>query len=205
MVWAALSGQVELALGTAIFLELFWLDFFPAGTFIPPQSLLSFALVLTTASLLDVTGPQGLALIIAAALPMAWAGSRLERFQRALQDATYNALVHSTRNSTGGLSLKLVRRSLLQTAGLSMLLFMVAQLLFYSVFKFVFAAFGETIGTIPISWPHLWVLATLGPLLSLRHRLPYLYFLGALGVTGIVLWMLTLAGTDVSALLKGSP
>jgi mannose PTS system EIIC component len=205
MVWAALSGQTELALGTAIFLELFWLDFFPAGTFIPPHGLLSLALVLTTAALLDVTGPQGVALIITAALPMAWAGSRLERFQRALQDSSYNALVHSTRNSTGRLPMTLVQGSIVQIAALSFLLFAAAQLIFYWVFRFLFATFGETIGTIPISWPHLWVLATLGPLLSLRHRLPYLYFLGALGVTGIVLWLLTLAGPDVIGLPKGFP
>jgi mannose PTS system EIIC component len=178
-------------MGTAIFLELFWLDFFPAGTFIPPQSLLSLFLVLTTATLLGVESPQEIALLLAAALPMGWLGSRLEWFQRSLQDSTYNIVINSARSGSGYAPGKLVQRSLVHTLVLSFLLFLAAQTLFFFAFRLYFQAMGGTVRSIPLDWPHLWVLASLGPLLSLRHRLPYLYLLAALVIAGAALWLLT--------------
>ena len=181
-----------MALGTAVFLELFWLDFFPAGTFIPPQSLLALFLVLTTATLLGVDSPPEIALLLAAALPMGWVGSRVERFQRSLQDVSYNVLVNSARRGSGYAPGKLVKRSLAQTVVLSFLLFLALQTLFLFTFRAVFAAAGDIVRAVPLGWTHLWVIATLGPLLSLRHRVPYLYLLGAAGIVGAALWLLTL-------------
>jgi mannose PTS system EIIC component len=178
-------------MGTAIFLELFWLDFFPAGTFIPPQSLLSFFLVLTTASLLGLEGVQEIALILVAALPLGWLGSRLEWFQRTLQDATYNSLINSARSGSPFAPGKLVKRSLIQTMALSFLLFLAAQVLFLFTFRFVFSSWGEPISSVPMQWAHLWVLGSIGPLVSLRHRVPYLFLLVGLGVAAGALWLLT--------------
>jgi mannose PTS system EIIC component len=178
-------------MGTAIFLELFWLDFFPAGTFIPPQSLLSLFLVLTTASLLGLEEPQGIALLLVAALPLGWLGSRLELFQRSLQDATYNSLINTARSGSPFAPGKLVKRSLIQTMALSFFLFLAAQMLFLFTFRFVFSAWGESIGSVPLHWAHLWVLASIGPLVSLRHRVPYHFLLAGLGVAAGALWLLT--------------
>ena len=42
--WALFTWQIQPALGAGIFFELLWLDLFPAGTFIPPQSLLALSI-----------------------------------------------------------------------------------------------------------------------------------------------------------------
>jgi len=45
--WSLFSGQKDISLNLGIFFELLWLDLFPAGTFIPPQSVYAVLLTLS--------------------------------------------------------------------------------------------------------------------------------------------------------------
>ncbi|WP_243366695.1 hypothetical protein [Fundidesulfovibrio soli] len=38
------------------------------------------------------------------------------------------------------------------------------------------------LGRIPMTWPHLWVIASIGVVLSLRHRPAYAILLGGVGL-----------------------
>ncbi|MFW6324415.1 MAG: hypothetical protein ACOC0U_05055 [Desulfovibrionales bacterium] len=175
-------------MGTAVFLELFWLDFIPAGTFIPPHSILSIFLTFATISLLDLTTSSEIALVLVATVPLAWLGSRVEEFQRTLQNSSYNSLVTRIRR---GLSspVRLIGRSVLQSFLLQFGLFVLLQTTLFFFFEFLFSHWGDLLASNPVSWPQLWILATLGPILSLRHRLPYIYFGLTVIVIGVVMWL----------------
>jgi hypothetical protein len=135
--------------------------------------------------------------LLVAALPLGWVGSRLEWFQRSLQDVTYNTLIISARRGSGYASWNMVRRSLLQSMAFSFLLFLVVQSVLFFIFQHVFSSLGETVRVVPLHWTHLWVVATIGPLLSLRHRVPYFYLLAALGAAAAALWLLAMWPAEI--------
>jgi PTS system mannose-specific IIC component len=147
-------------------------------------------LTFTTASLLELTSSGEIALVLVATVPMAWLGTRLESFHRTLQNASYNTLVLRIRR---GFSTppRLVGRSLFQSMGLQFGVFFVLQTLLVFFFEQLFSRWSADLAPDFISWNQLWILATLGPILSLRHRLPYIYFGVTVLVIGFLMWLVS--------------
>gem|GEM_PF-4133623 len=87
--------QTSLAIG--IFFELFWLDLFPAGTFIPPHAPAATLASLALASRLGSAEPRQVLLALLLGLPMAWLGARMDQVRREFENRNYNRILQDAR------------------------------------------------------------------------------------------------------------
>ena len=190
LIWGAASGDMALAVSLAIFYELFWLDLFPAGTYMPPNALFPMICVLTLSLALPAPDITGLFLLVIMTLPLASLGSYLEKRQRDWQVAGYNKLILTFR--AGGNLEAAAGRSIYASLAL---LFTLNSGVFFAVTTL--AAFAVSLlaswQTSPLicasaSWPLLWSIGAVGGLLSLRIRRNYIVF--AVSSLGIFLFFL---------------
>ncbi|PKN31367.1 MAG: hypothetical protein CVU63_24290, partial [Deltaproteobacteria bacterium HGW-Deltaproteobacteria-20] len=65
-------------MSAGIFFELLWLDLFPAGTYIPPQALLSLIATLTILACLPDADMRSTVLVVIATLPLAYLGAWID-------------------------------------------------------------------------------------------------------------------------------
>ncbi len=187
--WGAITGDWATSLGVAVFFELFWLDLFHVGTYIPPNSLLGVYLVLGITQYFHLSTPGQILLPLALSLPMALVGARLEAVHRVWQDAGYNALLNWTRRGVTKMAVtpgKLLVNSLAITMGSQFALFTLGVL---AVAAFTHAAqqlpeFSQLGST--IVWGHLWFAAAVGGLLALRIKKSYAVLVVALVLTVVV-------------------
>lgn len=194
LAWGAATGQWHLAVGVSLFFELLWLDHFPAGTFIPPNALLSTLLVLFWAGSMGMESAGSLVIPLMCAIPLAHAGSRVELLQRRWQDKAYNRLLRWARKGErkDGRPERLLAVSLLQTAGINFLLFGASFLVFRRVFTGMRNHWPGFFEASNLSWEHLWLMAALGGLLSLRRRKSYMLLAAGILILGIAGFFITL-------------
>jgi len=172
--WGTFSKDYVMALNISIFFELFWLDLIPAGTFIPPHLTASTFAALSLVTFLDITAPAQIMVVIFCCMPLAWLGAQLEAFQRDKQRKSYNQLLNWSRKpSDAKLPGMLIARSALITLTISWSLFLVAVLALYKVMNWLLVDFSTLIQGIDVSWPHLWIAATLGGVMALRLKRAY--------------------------------
>lgn len=177
-VWGAITGEWQMALSLAVFHELLWLDLFPAGTYIPPNGVLSLLLCLVVAGRFNLSSPDLLAVPLLLVLPAALCGAQLEYLLRKRENRQYNAILHWGRQPAMDQTLPsgIVRSSLLWH-GLAQFCMFVAWSLVLDVTIRVFAAaFGYIPRVNGVLWGHLWFVAGLGGLLALRIRRAYVVF-----------------------------
>ena len=176
--WGALFGDLPTCLAMGLFFELFWLDLFPVGTFIPPHSAAATLAALSLASYFGLRHPGEVVLPLMVALPFGLLGARMEILQRTWQNRAYDRLVRTDgdRRGTAG---PVVAWSLIQTAGVQFFVFSGALALSVAFIQF----FGVQVAVqelhLPIGWGHLWLLAAVGAILSLRVKKSYLVLGGA--------------------------
>jgi mannose/fructose/N-acetylgalactosamine-specific phosphotransferase system component IIC len=175
LLWAALTGQWEVALPVAVFWELFFLDLFPIGTYVPPQSLFALLTTLALAHIFNVHQPSLVFVLMVACLPTAYLGSRLEHLHRRWQNVSYNKVLQSTRagHESQASGLELARNALLHMAALNLLGFLVVMALLVPFIDWLLHQFRGDILVMPVTWPHIWMLGTIGAILSLRSRAVY--------------------------------
>ncbi len=171
-------------MSAGIFFELLWLDLFPAGTYIPPQALLSLIATLTILACLPDADMRTTVLIIIASLPLAYLGAWVEQLFRKRQNAGYNQLL--TWNRKGNTNIfaphRLTARALVEFFLLNFSLFWLCLLPLLVVLKTVQPWIAG--GPQP-TWPMLWVAACAGAILALRVRKAY-----ALAAVSLVLGVL---------------
>ncbi len=181
--WGAITGDFTVSLGVSLFFELVWLDLFPAGTIIPPQSLAPTLASLAVAHHFGITQPSVAALVMVASLPLGLLFARLERYHRQYENRAHSSLLAWARypaRSSG--PVRLTRGSILVMAPLNMAVFALS-LILLTVFTAVLLPMASPLlGRIPMTWPHLWVIASIGVVLSLRHRPAYAILLGGVGL-----------------------
>jgi len=180
--WGALTGNLTLALSVSIIFELFWLDLVPAGTFIPPNIAASNLAALSLIHFFGFQKPGEIIFPVLLCLPLAWLGSRLEHFQRNRQNAGYNLVLSWTQKSRFKefAPRKLILRGILQSAVLNMIFFCGSVLCLITLTG-VLQSHGLVSPPVDFfSWGHLWLVASLGGILSLRT--PRAYFILACGV-----------------------
>ncbi|MFO7802670.1 MAG: PTS sugar transporter subunit IIC [Desulfovermiculus sp.] len=186
LIAALLTGQWTQCVGVGIFFELLWLDLFPAGTYLPPQRILSTLLVCCVLSVLSLTWPSLVVIPILCALPAASLGTFLEKRLRLVQSENHTRLVDWAGQSPSvSFPAFMIWTSLGKKIVVESGLFLALAVL---VTSFT-AAFQSVLSTAQppwdVRWPHLWTVALLGAILSVRIRKAYHILLASV-VLGIL-------------------
>ncbi len=171
---ALVSGQWPQCIGVAVFFELLWLDLFPAGTYIPPQRILSTLLVCSVVSVLHLSNPVHILIPIFCALPAAKLGTSLEKSLRTMQGDNHTRLVDwAAQPDPSAFPASMIWRSLGKKIGYESGLFFLLALLVTVFTAVLVQAFPPAQVFSDLSWPHLWSVALLGALLAVRIRRAY--------------------------------
>lgn len=178
------TGEWTISLHLAIFFELFWLDLFPVGTYIPPNASISLLLSLGVARYFAMDTSAMLAVPMALSLPASMLSSKMEHWQRRMQDKGYNTVVNWGRKinkqddvaPTG----RVVAVSLLQQFAINIVFFCACLLVLIGTIKLISLVLGYLPVINSVTWPALWFVAALGAILSLRVRRSYLVCLFSL-------------------------
>jgi len=169
LLWAGLTFRLQPALSAGIFFELLWLDLFPAGTYIPPQALMSLTATLTILACLPEADMRATALIVIATLPLAYLGAWVEQLHRKRQNARYNQLLNWNRGGSIGAFApeRLTAGALMEIFLVNFTIFMVCALPLLAGIRLLQPLISN--GQQP-SWPMLWTGACAGAILALRLR-----------------------------------
>lgn len=191
LVYGAIFGDIPTCMNIAIFFELFWLDLFPAGTFIPPSQAAATLATLTLTRCFNLTAPSGVLVATVMSLPLALLFARLEAFHRRFETTTLaRALDAAARKGVILSPGRLVRRSLVEMALLNGACFSLALAGLVAAGNLVFAILAPVLAQQSMSYAHLWMLGSLGGVLSLRHRPAYVVLSVGVGIS--ILWFLVL-------------
>lgn len=190
-IWWLCTGEYMPALPLALFFELFWLDLFHIGGYIPPMGAFPYLLLLFLSTWFGWTTPAAFAFPLAATLPLAYVVSYLESRQRDYQKNASSLLVRHARRDTplGALPAQRIAISIVQQLVIALLLFMTAAAAGVAVFSLDVLGKKTAAIALNIDWPVLYAIAAIGSLLSLRIKRAYLVF--ALCMTVLLLFKLT--------------
>jgi len=171
--WALVTWQAQPVLSIGIFFELLWLDLFPAGTFIPPHSIFSLLATLTLLTCLPASDMRMVTLILICTTPLGYLGAWTEQWYRRRQNLSYNSLITWTRNRKPAYSSPeiLTKLALTETFVLNLLLFFLCVLPLFFVLRNIHPWVENELQP---TWPMLWLIASLGALLSLRIHKAYI-------------------------------
>lgn len=185
-IWGAVTGDFATTLSLALFYELFWLDLFPAGTYMPPNQLFPMMCVFSAMAPLTAHTEATLFLPVVLTLPLAFVGALLEKQQREWQVSSYNLMILSLRagENMGKIATKSVIISLAQLFAINFAGFFLVAFLVTLLFDQL-AANGFSLAFPHASWPLLWTIGCVGGLLGLRIRRNYMLF--AAGCAGVAL------------------
>jgi mannose PTS system EIIC component len=187
--WAAIYGDLDATLKLCLFYELFWLDGIPAGTHIPPNAAASTLAGLSLVHVFALSSPAEALLVAASTAFLARLFAALEGVQRVVENIMYSrylsAVDRARRPFRPG---RLIRRAgcnmvILNGAAISVCLSALIAL-FYVLLPRVWPYLYTSHAT----WSQLWLLGSLGGILSLRYRPAYVVL--ALGAVLVVLWPL---------------
>ncbi|MCT4627836.1 MAG: PTS sugar transporter subunit IIC [Halodesulfovibrio sp.] len=178
--WAIITGEWELALPAAIFYELFWLDLFPVGTYIPPNGTAALLATLASASFFSLTTPSQLIIPMMLAMPAALISPYLEQTLRQRHNTHHNQLLSlATPENVIDEQLflhKIITKALLQTVAANFIFFALYLLVLICTISASYSVYGSIIEYPGVSWSYLWFFAALGGVLSLRVRSAYYSF-----------------------------
>lgn len=169
---ALLSGEWSICISIAIFFELLWLDFFPAGTFIPPNHAFITFLCLVVSQTLGLKSPVQILPVIIICLPLSWVGTKIELKYRLWQNTIHDKLLQDSNNDLQHIQTdKLVKQALIHITLINSFLFIISSLLIYYIMSFILIHWPNEIKN--LTWAHLWSAALIGGILSLRIRRAY--------------------------------
>lgn len=191
--WALFSGDWTLTMSVAIFFELAWLDLIPAGTFIPPHLTSATVAALALLHVFNMTVPGQILVAILVSIPLAWLGSQFEARLRSYNSRSYNTAMMWLDDAA---AISFPDRLVWQALGASFALvfggFFVCMLALHGVVWLVLPRVSFVLMKLDVTWPHLWLGASLGGLLALRVRRAYAIFGAGLAVVMIVILASTL-------------
>lgn len=193
VVWATVTGQWEVTMALAVFYELFWLDLFPVGTYIPPNASISFLLGLVAAHRFGLSQPSALVVPVLLSLPAALSSAQFESFLRRVGNKRYDRLLEwSSSDAEDSCFAVPALPSRLVTGGV--LLHALAHGSFFLVWSLVLDITMQVLGgsaeKIPhvsgITWEAFWFVGALGGLLALRIKRAFFVY-GAVIAAGVLL------------------
>jgi len=156
------------------------------GTFIPPHLTAACFVALSLTTYFGLHQPDRIMFVLFASMPLAWLGTRLEAMMREQEQGNYNKLLNWVRNpDTPRLPSLIVMQSVMRTFLFSGVAFYFAVILLNYLFQGFFSVYPNLFPDLDVTWPHLWIAATLGGLMALRLKRAY----GVL-LAGIILFMI---------------
>lgn len=166
----------------AVFHELVWLDLFPAGTYIPPNGVLSLLLGLLLARQFGLTTPPEMVVPLLLTLPAALCGAHVEYLLRRGENLHYNKMLHWGRQPIASslLLVRIVRRSVYTHALAQALLFLGWAFVLYITISALSAYMGYIPRVKGITWEYIWFAGAVGGVLALRIGRAYLVYGGSL-------------------------
>lgn len=185
--WGLCTGEYALSLGVSLFFELLWLDRFPAGTAIPPNALASAMVSLAGIHYFGLHRPAEACVAMLLALPLSRIFAKIEAYHRQYENDAYNKLLSWARKPTLAFApARLVKRSIAILVPAYFLAFCLALLAMLALLQMLLPLLEAQLSIIPLRWPHLWVMAGIGGILSLRHRPAYIVLVA--GAVLILAW-----------------
>ena len=178
LLFALVTSNWQEPIAIGIFFECFWLDTFPAGTYLPPQQTFAAFLSLLTVQYLGLTQVGSILPLLILALPLTWLMNQLESWIRKSENVNYLRSWEQAHSEAEAYRPGIfVWWSLLKTAALNMAAFGC----FFSL-----AVFCLRLGlqfwpaSVPgLSWGHVLTGSLAAGLLSLRSRRVYQALVGA--------------------------
>ncbi|MDL2316105.1 hypothetical protein LJC59_03375 [Desulfovibrio sp. OttesenSCG-928-A18] len=178
LAWWLITGDYAPALPLALFFEIFWLDLFFIGGYIPPMAAFPYLLFLALAGSFGWNDPTSMAFPLVMLLPFAYLVPYHEARQRDLQKNASSKLLAAAQGESPLNSLpgRMLVVSSLQILVGGAVLFIAAYYLLYALFSL--AVFNESAKHIPlnVNWTVLYGAAAIGALLALRIRKAFLVF-----------------------------
>lgn len=164
-----ITGDFNLLLA-AVFFELLWLDLFYVGTYVPPDNLFAYLLFVPLITVMGLSQPQDICVVLLACLPFAALFGKLETGVRLRESVSHKRInqVVDARGDIEAAASEIIRHSL---GGLVLLCFMVyslAAMLLYGTAALWIWRFGAVYRIEWAGWGFLLCLAAMGGLLSLR-------------------------------------
>lgn len=182
-----LSGNWTVNLGVSVFYELMWLDYFPAGTYVPPHRLISTFLALVIVQVLSLTTPWQILPVLVVSLPFSWIGSFLEHKERLWQNNKYKTMLGRKENvQTEFVTSRDIQISLLQKIFINCGFFIISFLIVYFFLQYLFLFWPNNLNI--LNWYHLWSISLVGAILSLRIPIAFEILAGGAFLIFIVLW-----------------
>lgn len=185
-VWWAVTGEAVPALPLALFFELFWLDLYPIGGFIPPMPAFPYLLLLVLCARFSWESPSAIAFPLALLLPFAYVIPLVEAWQRNRLKGDSLAMLEAIERG-GALPAAMPWRIIAGTSTAYLVLGFLAFAVVSMGLSFLASAAleHEGMGALPLrlNWPVLFAVAALGAVVGLRLRRVYLtLMLAALAV-----------------------
>ena len=186
--WGVLTGDVTTAVSLAVFYELFWLDLFPAGTYMPPNSLFPMLTVFCLMGTMKHPDITTLFLPVVLTLPLAFFGAMIEKRQREWQVSSYNRIIRRLRvdGDLGMAASYSVAASLFQLFLFNFAAFCAATSLIFLAWDAIVAWKGHALIFAEGSWPLLWLFGAIGGVLALRIRRNYIIFVAGSACIGLL-------------------
>ncbi len=163
---------------TAIFFELFWLDLFAIGSFIPPTPSFPLLILLALAPSFGWSNPEHLAVPLALCLPLAYVPSYVEMRLRNRQIRGYTLLMEQSRlpEPLGNIPGRLIARSLTLYIIIAAGLFIVGYSFFWGLFDLLAISLESIADLLQMGWAPLLAVGTIGGVSALRIPRAYTVF-----------------------------
>jgi len=187
--WAAVYGDLELTLRLCLFYELFWLDGIPAGTHIPPNAAASTLAGLSLLHVFKLTSPAEALFVAATTALLGRLFAALEGAQRVVENIVLSRYTAARERTKAFFSPgRLIRRAFYDMVLLNGLAFSVALAGLVALYHVLLPKVWPYLSSSGASWSQLWILGSLGGVLSLRYRPAYMVLAGGMVLT--MLWFL---------------
>lgn len=187
--WAACFGDLDATLKLCLFYELFWLDGIPAGTHIPPNAAAATLAGLSLMHVFQLASPAEALFVAATTALLGRLFATLEGAQRVVENIVLSRYTAARERSKALFSPgRLIRRAffdmvMINGVGFSVVLAGLVAL-YYVLLPIVWPYLSSSGAT----WSQLWILGSLGGVLSLRYRPAYMVLAGGMALSFI--WVL---------------
>lgn len=187
--WAAVHGDLDATLKLSLFYELFWLDGIPAGTHIPPNAAAATLAGLSLMHVFQLTSPAEALFVAATTAILGRLFATLEGAQRVVENIVFSRYAAARERAKTPFSPgRLIRRAFVDMAVLNGVTFSVALAGLIALYYVFLPAVWPYLASSGATWSQLWILGSLGGVLSLRYRPAYVAL--AFGMTLTIVWCL---------------
>ena len=178
ILWGVCTGDMAFGLAIAIFYELFWVDLFPIGTYVPPNPLFPMCCIATLAHAATVTTPVEILIPVLLTLPFAAFGAWLEERHRTWRIAGYSELLRQYRKGCplNATTQNACAISILQLFIVTFVSLFVLSALVLTAYSLICQWYGNVLLFSKATWPLLWCIGALGGVLSLRTKHSHIIF-----------------------------